>query len=418
MEGAMRTPREAEGSSVNTDDNDFRDFLPGTGRPPLSVVPAPEPGPRLHEPDEPRQGDTALGRPVPVALEQRPLTTEERAELATKERQEAERIADQLMYAGDPPGFEWFGRFASPLALALAFGTFGVFGVFVFNQTAQLIGALAEMPLWAQCVGYAGLGLFALCILFALGRFALLYLRLRENRQLRLKGVRELDKRVEMRAVAEAKAAEARDRIVTYLNEYPLKDVETCKKLARLGLTHEVQQHLMDARKALLDRDQFVSTEQWLARFRAEFQTAIDAAAEERIKYWSNRVFVVTALSPNAVIDSGAALFYTFSMLSDLCELYNLRAGRAGTTVLLGRAVFNAYIAGQGPEWEKLAEEQYGELFNHAVQSLGIGVSSAVVGKVLGKVGAKATTGYMNRVLLARLGRYGAHLLRPVGKDS
>ena len=36
--------------------------------------------------------------------------------------------------------------------------------------------------------------------------------------------------------------------------------------------------------------------------------------------------------------------------------------------------------------------------------------------KLLGKVGAKATTGYLNRILLIRLGRYGVRLLRPVAR--
>jgi len=30
-------------------------------------------------------------------------------------------------------------------------------------------------------------------------------------------------------------------------------------------------------------------------------------------------------------VDSGATLFYTFSMIADLCRVYNLRAGRTGT---------------------------------------------------------------------------------------
>ena len=71
----------------------------------------------------------------------------------------------------------------------------------------------------------------------------------------------------------------------------------------------------------------------------------------------------MTAVAPNAVVDSGATLFYTFSMLTDLCQVYNLRAGRTGTAVLLGRVFFNAYLAGQGTEWEKLAEDQYDQLF-------------------------------------------------------
>ena len=56
-------------------------------------------------------------------------------------------------------------------------------------------------------------------------------------------------------------------------------------------------------------------------------------------------------------------------------------------------------------------------LFAEAMNVVGVGVSSNVVGKLLGKVGAKATTGYLNRILLVRLGRYATRLLRPVTRD-
>src|SRR4029079_9815871 len=72
-------------------------------------------------------------------------------------------------------------------------------------------------------------------------------------------------------------------------------------------------------------------------------------------------------------------------LLSALCVIYNLRAGRAGTAVLLGRVFFNAYLAGQGTEWEKLAEDQYDQLFAGAMNVVGVGVSSNGVGKLLGK---------------------------------
>ena len=49
---------------------------------------------------------------------------------------------------------------------------------------------------------------------------------------------------------------------------------------------------------------------------------------------------------------------------------------------------------------------------------VGVGVSSNMVGKLLGKVGAKATTGYLNRILLVRLGpATPARLLRPVTRE-
>ena len=170
-------------------------------------------------------------------------------------------------------------------------------------------------------------------------------------------------------------------------------------------------------RLELLDPEKFASTDQWFARFRDGFQAEIDAAAETRVKYWGSRVWVVTAVAPNNLVDTGATLFYTFSMVADLCQLYNLRAGRTGTAVLMGRVFFNAYLAGQGTEWEKLAEDQYDQMFHEAMNVVGVGVGSNVVGKLLGKVGAKATTGYLNRILMIRLGKYSARLLRPVSKD-
>jgi putative membrane protein len=37
------------------------------------------------------------------------------------------------------------------------------------------------------------------------------------------------------------------------------------------------------------------------------------------VKDWASRIWVVIAVAPNAMGDSGATLFYTFSMLSDRC---------------------------------------------------------------------------------------------------
>jgi putative membrane protein len=366
-----------------------------------------------------RPGETELGRPPQVPIDLAPLTPEELAQLKLLDEEQAAReLAEaELLLASDPTRLGWLGWFGSPLAFAFLLGMAGVFGIFLFNQAVSLLNALAAQPQWAQYVGYAGLGVFGCCVLYAFLRFLLLYLRLRENRQLRVRGVEELSRRTRLRWLATAKSAEARGQIETYLNSFPMSTEKERKSLHSLGLTDELQTRLATVRVELLDHDRFASTEQWFAHFRDGFQSQLDIAAESRVKYWASRIWVVTAVAPNAMIDSGATLFYTFSMLSDLCQIYNLRAGRTGTAVLLGRVFFNAYLAGQGTEWEKLAEDQYDQLFHEAMKVVGVGVSSNVIGKMLGKVGAKATTGYLNRILLIRLGRYASRLLRPVTKD-
>jgi uncharacterized membrane protein YcjF (UPF0283 family) len=410
---------------MKPDDDDFRIGVPGVGRAAVAAPPAPVAPPRHEETAEPeppelRPGETELGRPPQVPADLAPLSTADLAALKLLDDEQAARdVAEaELLLASDPTGLGWLGWFGSPLAFAFLLGMTGVFGVFLFNQTASLLQTLAAIQEdWLRYTGYAGLALFGACVLYSFIRFAVLYVRLRENRQLRVKGIKELANRTKLRWLAAAKSAEARAQIETYLQTYPIDTDKDRRTLAKLGLSDEAVAKLKVVRVELLDHDKFASTEQWFARFRDGFQSIIDGAAESRTRYWASRIWVVTAVAPNAVIDSGATLFYTFSMLSDLCQLYNLRAGRTGTAVLMGRTFFNAYLAGQGTEWEKLAEDQYDQLFHEAMNAVGVGMSANVVGKIVGKVGAKVTTGYLNRVLLIRHGRYAARLLRPVTKD-
>lgn len=400
------------------DDDDDRIGVPTAGRTatlPPPVVPPAAPDP---EPLELRAGETELGRPpqVPAVLDL--LSDADRVTLRKlAEEQAAGELAEaERLLAADPTGLGWLGWFGGPLVFAFVVGSVGLAGLFTANQVLALLANLAAQPEWARYVGYGGLVLLAGCVLFAAGRFVVLYLRLRTNRQVQVQGLRELAKRTRLRWLANAKTAEAREQLEAYLRGYPLDTEKDRKTLLAVGVADDVQARLRVVRDQLLDPAKFASSDQWFARFRDDFQGPLDAAAEGRIKYWGSRIWVVTAVAPNAAVDAGATLFYAVSMLTDLCRIYQVRAGRAGTGVLLGRVFFNAYLAGQGAEWEKVVEDQYDQLFHEALSAVGIGVGSNLAGKVLGKVGARATTGYLNRVMLARLGRYAAQLLRPVGK--
>ena len=401
-------------------DDDARIGVPSAGRTLTPLADPPTPRPDVAPTPDPtlelRAGETELGRPpqVPGALAL--LTNQDRTRLRQMEEEQAAKdLAEaEMLIAADPSGLGWLGWFGTPLAFALLVGSVGLAGLFVFNQVLQVLGTLATQPAWAQYAGYAGLMLFGGCVLYAFLRFAYLYATLRRNRQIQVRGLEELSRRTRLRWLAFAKSADAKEQLEGYLRTFPLDTEKDRKILVKLGVPDEVQVRLRAARAELLDPARFSSTDQWFARFREAFQVEIDAAAEARVKYWASRIWVVTAVAPNALVDSGATLFYTFSMLSDLCQLYNLRAGRSGTAVLLGRVFFNAYLAGQGAELGKIVEDQYDQLFHEAMGVVGVGVGSNVAGKVLGKVGARATTGYLNRVLVIRLGRYAVRLLRPV----
>jgi uncharacterized membrane protein YcjF (UPF0283 family) len=346
------------------------------------------------------------------------LSEEDRKKLRDMDEEQAAReIAEaELLIASDPSGLGFLGWFGSPLAFTFLILMVGLAGLFVFNQTTSVLAQLATQPEWARYLGYGGLVLLGGCVLYAFLRLAYLYATLRRNQQLRIEGLEELAKRTRLRWLTYAKNAEARELLERYLREFPLDGMKESRALVKLGVTEEVQARLREVRDELLNPDKFASSEQWFARFREGFQNELDAVAEGRIRYWGSRIWVITALAPNGLVDTGATLFYTFSMLADLCQVYNLRAGRTGTAVLLGRVFFNAYLAGQSIEWEKLAEDQYDQLFHEAMSAVGVGMGANVAGKMLGKVGAKATTGYLNRLLLLRLGRYATRLLRPVAR--
>jgi hypothetical protein len=404
--------------ATENSDDDVRIGVPTAGR--IGTVEAP-PAPRLPVPDddlELREGETELGRPPQVPAGLALLSDADRARLRQLDEDQAAReLAEaEMLLASDATGLGWLGWFGTPLVLAFLVGSVGLAGLFVFNQVLSVLNALASQPEWAQYAGYGGLILFGVCVCYAFLRFAYLYATLRRNRQIQVRGLQELAKRTRLRWLAYAKSAEAKEQLEGYLRSFPLDSEKDRKCLLKLGITDEMQMRLKSARVTLLDPAKYASSDQWFARFRDEFQSELDAAASARVKYWASRIWVVTAVSPNALVDSGSSLFYTFSMLGDLCSIYNLRAGRTGTAVLLGRVFFNAYLAGQGAEWEKVVEDQYDQLFHEAMSVVGVGVGSNVAGKILGKVGARATTGYLNRVLLLRLGRYAMRLLQPVAR--
>ncbi|MCU0703682.1 MAG: DUF697 domain-containing protein [Fimbriiglobus sp.] len=370
---------------------------------------APPPPPAHAEPPL-RPGETDLGRPDHIPPHVAPLSDADRDRLRRAEEDQALRdLAEAEELTASDPAVGWLGWFAHPLAAAFLIGSAGALGLFVYSQAVQILNALSGAAAWVQWLGYTGLTVFAGAVLYAVGRFAMVYARLRRNRQLRVAGLEELQLRTRLRWLAHAKAAEARTRLEQYLREFPIGTPKQAKTLAMVGLSPERVRALEMVRAELLNPARFSGTGEWFERFRTGFQGVLDAATEERIAHWARRSGVTTALAPNGLVDSAATLYFGFALLADLCTIYSLRAGKAGTAVLLGRVFFSSYLSGQINDWEKLTEEQIHQLLGPAGP-----LAELTAARVLSKVGAKATTGLLNYFLLSRLGKYGCRLLRPV----
>ena len=280
----------------------------------------------------------------------------------------------------------------------------------------SLLASLAAQPQWVQYAGYTAISLLGGAVLLSMLRLLVLYVRLKRNQQVRLRVLGELAQRTRLRWLVKAKADEARARIEEYLRTFPIQTEKEKRKLRLLGLTDERLRALEVARVELLDPARYTAFEPWSDRFRSCFQSILDDTAAERISYWSKRTGAVTAVSPNGFVDGAATLYHGFSMIGDLCRLYNLRAGRAGTAVLLGQVFFYSYLAGQVNDFESVASDQLESALSPLADVATAGTIGGVVAKLGGKLGSKALAGTLNYLLLRRLGRYACRLLRPVAE--
>jgi uncharacterized membrane protein YcjF (UPF0283 family) len=361
---------------------------------------------------QPRPGDADEGearlRQTPAALVA-PKPGELPRELTPLD--EELRRAAELM-ASEPTVFGLPSILGHPLVGLVMLGAAGLLGLFMFNQVASAVTAINTLPETVRWAGWAFFGLLSLAVVYAILRLTILYVRLRRNKQLRLQGLEELEKRTHLRWLINSKRHEAYQQLEAYVREYPAETERERKRLAGVGLAGENLHAVAQARSKLLDRDRWGDSAAWFDGFRDTFQARLDEAAARRVSYWARRSAFATAVSPNALADTGLTLYFSFAMLADLCTIYNLRAGRLGTMVLLSRVFFNSYLAGQLNEMEGWTADQIQQLVEPHLPT-----SELVLGKVFSKLGAKASAGAVNYLLLSRLGKYGCRMLRPVARD-
>ncbi len=112
-----------------------------------------------------------------------------------------------------------------------------------------------------------------------------------------------------------------------------------------------------------------------------------------------------TAVSPNPLVDSLVTLYYGYTLVADLCSIYRLRAGAMGTALIAGHVFINAYLAGKADEAEEVTESFVESLF---------GAGGKLAGEIAGEAVSKTGAGAFNYILMHRLGKTAAGLLRPV----
>ncbi len=364
----------------------------------LDPVPASGPAPESDPVPEPAAASHRDGECVPNVPDIPPDVVPDAQAVVPAAPGKAEALPDFR-----PPSSPWLKWHLGATVLIAA-----ALGVLVFSQAISALALAAGLPVWAQYALLIPLGVCCLAVVVVALLLVRAWLRLRAVRQVDLAALEELRARAQSRQDGVERFQDARAQLERYLGAYPL-DVDGAARLAVAGLQpHEVEA-LARARDYLRDRS--TDSRSWLADYRELFQKTQDAAAAKRVNSWSLKAAGCVIASPLPLLDSALVLGIAFKMLKDLCFIYNVRAGRSGSLVLLNRAIVAAFIAGVAEDAMDVAGGVAAEELSVMV---GEGALASVGAKAAGVVAPKLGEGAVNAFFIRRLGKAAVRMLQPL----
>ena len=258
-------------------------------------------------------------------------------------------------------GFRWGTMFWSALGGLVTLG----FGLGVTRLVEDLFAR-------SESLGYLGLAFAAaaaLALVVVVAREALGLARLAtiEKLHLRASAVLASDDRTESRAI--------------------VQDL--------LGLAHQ-NPHLARARAALQDHaDDIIDGADMIRLAERELMTPLDQEARRLVSSAAQRVSVVTAVSPRAVIDVVFVFVASLRLIRQLARLYGARPGALGMIKLMRHVIAHLAITGGMAAGDSLIQ-----------QMLGHGIAA--------KLSQRLGEGVLNGLLTARLGLAAIDVTRPL----
>lgn len=347
-----------------------------------------------------------------------PLTAEEDEHLAKQreqqridEREETfENKTEKMKTRFQLPSFLWHPVIISALIIGL-----GLLGLFVIAQTSSIVVTISNMPVMSAYIIAGALLILLGAILYTVVRLGMAYMRFRESPTLQLQALAKLSERRNLRKQVGDRRRQAQEELRDYLEDYPSRD-ELGKRFKEWEINDsKMLDNLMNARNRLLDERNRKASDEWLKNFEKRFQKPLDELADRRITKWAKRVGVKTAAVPYPLVDTMIVFYSSSQLLSDLCQIYNLRFGTWNTAIILVYVAWITLIAGGVGELEDEIEEGV----DWVVDNMPTGAVKEGIRDVpgLGKLFSKLTSGAVNALLIRRMGKKCKQLLRPVNSN-
>lgn len=373
------------------------------------------------------------GRPSGVAEHASPVSIENQRVLeanAERERCATENAARGQIVRVIPdirlPRFLVSGTFLIGITAILS-----LVGLFVFAQTITVLSQISLLPTVPRRICYTLLILLLTGIVAGAVRLLLAYARLRGTQRITPKGIESLNERAQFRKIGAEEGARAVQIVRSYLDDFPTEP----RQLVALGFTAEQAARLVASRRDLTNPAKDLGPHDWLQRFRRDFQSVADEAAGDCIKRRARGVGVKVAALPLPFVETAVVLHGAFSMIADLCRIYRLRLGAAGTLIVTGWAAIQGLIAGRVDDWTGNEADSWAHDFQEHLGG-GDAVASAAhetgaetmqdAASVLSHAGAdlhiplvgrllrRSAKGFLQYMLLRRLGSLTQRWLRMV----
>ena len=218
-----------------------------------------------------------------------------------------------------------------------------VFFLIVFSEVAQFVSSIQNSPRILRNSAYFIIVILVLFMIWSMIRLIRTYRKLCGSPQVRIEMIREYQNRSVLRYQINKEISAGTKALKSIVASYPIKDPEYIKMLKKYGVQDDEITRLKKNVNFLKDTEK--GNYQWIESCDKLFVSSIDAIAKRRVIFYSERVFLKTAICHNRLLDVFIVGSNSILMIEELCRIYNLRTNRWNTIRIAGALVYRLLIA-------------------------------------------------------------------------
>lgn len=362
-----------------------------------------------------RENDTGLGQPdfAPDSEEKKNMkwVDDEEINRLRQEQDDMSKLFQQKLRELEKTGIK-IPAFLYRFVLWFMLFVIAFMGIFLLNQMVRFWSEVSSLTAPWNIVASSFFILFLTLLFGVLFKISLSFLKYRKLARIDIKALNILAQRREFQLLAQNKKDEAMKILTEYLTEYHTVNSEDSLP----GMDKKQMERLKAFRTSLMDKSGYMNSTEWLKEFEESFIYTLDLATRKRIRAYARNVAVGTAASPIKFIDQMIVLYASLRLISEIMQIYSLRPAAGQSTVVLFRAIIQAYLSGVIGEQTEAGVEAFSEYYESIFGEISFAAGMSAVTDATRFMLPKVSEGALNGFLIWRLGRQAQRMVRPVGR--